>query len=250
MSDFSSQIRQFSARLPIPEPARSRVLLEMATDMEDLLEHYLAKGMERKAALRNVEEHFDLSDEALKELVQVHTSPLQRSLEGLSGQIRSRWERGVLALVALFVILGLARQLVHPPLYHTAGPLALLLLAILALGGGIGVWRAVSLFGPSSRNGGRPASRKGLQSLPFLSLLLLGLGFAGIWVELYRSALVIRRTPGMALRFLVEWLHMASATLVVALSGSLLVALLWFFLEARASQLDERAAASLMGSFE
>ena len=62
-----------------------------------------------------------------------------------------------------------------------------------------------------------------------------------------RAALRIQAAPGTALRHLVEWLHMASATLVVALSGALLTALVWFFLEARAADLDRGAAAHMLG---
>jgi len=88
--------------------------------------------------------------------------------------------------------------------------------------------------------------RRGIRTLPILALLLLGLGFGGIWVELYRSALLIRGSPDLTLRFLVEWLHMASATLVIALAGALLSSLLWFFLESRAAHLDERRAAGIL----
>ena len=247
MSNFSTQIRRFSSRLPLSEPTRSRVLLEMAADMEDLLHHYLDQGVEKEEAIRAVEEHFDLSDEALRELVRVHTTPLQRSLQGLSVQIRSRWERSTLALVAAFVMLGLIRHLLHIPLYEAASPLAFLLLALLVLGAGMGAWKGIHLFGPATRHtGGRPAPRRGIGTLPFLALLLLGMGFGGIWVELYRTALVVRADTAYALKYLVEWLHLASATMVVALSGALLVGLFWFFLETRASQLDQRAASSMM----
>ena len=246
MNDFSLQIRQFSSRLPLPEPTRSRVLLEMAADMEDLFQHYLDQGLEKDQALQAVEEHFDLSDEALRELIQVHTSPLQRSLDGLSGQIRSPWERGALALVALVVMLGLVRHLFHLPLYQAASPLAFILLAILALSTGLGIRRGMVLFGPGSRKTGTSSHRRGSGSLPLLALLLLGTGFGGVWVELYRTALEVRADTEYALKYLVEWLHMTCATLVVALSGALLVGLLWFFLETRASQLDERAASSMM----
>ena len=124
MNDFSDCLRKLSARLPIPEPARSRVLLEMATDMDDLLRHHLDIGTGREEAVRIVEEQFELSDEALAELVQLHNSPLQRSLDGLSKQAGSSWERVVLALIALFVIPGLVTLLLQPGLFGDASPLA------------------------------------------------------------------------------------------------------------------------------
>ena len=245
MKDFSSLLRHVAVRLPVPEPTRSRILLEIATDMEDLFHHLVDGGMEEEGALTAVTEQFDLSDEALRELAQIHTSPISCSLDGLSGQARSTWERVILGLVSLFVISGLLGGLFfQPTLFQDASPLAYGLVVILALGLGVGVWKAFALFRPGRSPG--PIPRKGLRALPGLSLLLLLLGFSGIWVELYRSALSIRGAPLLALRDLVEWLHLASATLVVALSGALLTALLWFFLENRAAYLEEKAARTLL----
>ena len=247
MSHFAIPLRTLAERLPIPEPARSRILLEMATDMEDLLQHYLERGRDRSEAIRAVEEQFHLSDEALKELVQVHTSPLQLSLEGFSSQLRSPWERGLLVLVGLFVAPGLLLHLLQPAILRDASPLVFALLLVLVIALGMGGSRAVGLFRPGAETPG-PIPRGGIRALPGLALLLLGLGFSGVWVELYRSVLAIRAGPGAAIGHLVRWLHMASATLVVALSGALLTGLLWFFLEARAASLEERAAASMMES--
>jgi hypothetical protein len=245
MSQFSSHLRHVASRLPIPEPARSRVLLEIATDMEDLFRHLVAGGMEEEEAVTAVAEQFELSDDALQELSLIHSSPVSRSLESLSGQARSTWERVILGLMALFLIPGAAGGLfLQPTLYGDASPLAFLLMAILALGLGLGLWKAIALFRPVPD--GAPVPRQGLRTLPGLSLLLLSLGFAGVWVELYRSALAIRRAPELALRYLVEWLHLACATMVLALSGALLTALIWFFLENRAAHLEERSAAAIL----
>ncbi|MGW8265551.1 MAG: hypothetical protein ACWGSQ_04235 [Longimicrobiales bacterium] len=245
MKDFSHQLRHVATRLPIPEPTRSRILLEIATDMEDLFHHLVEGGMEEGEAVQAVNEQFDLSDEALRDLAQVHTSPISCSLEGLSGQARSNWERVILGLVVLFVTPGLLGGLFsQPTLFRDASPLAYGLVGILALGLGLGAWKALALFRPAPPRGA--ISRRGLRALPGLSLLLLLLGFSGIWVELYRSALSIRGAPRLALRDLVEWLHLASATMVVALSGALLTALFWFFLENRAAYLEEKAARALL----
>lgn len=244
MSDFSAQLRDIAARLPVQEPARSRILLEISTDMEDLFGHLLATGTPKTEALRSVVDQFELSDQALLELAQVHSSPMACSLEGLSGQARSTWERVVLGLVALFVIVGLGGLLLRTGVFLDASPIAYVLAGIILVGLGMGAWTAKNLF--RTRGAGGPIPRRGLKALPGFALILLVLGMAGVWLELYRSALVIRSDPGMAMVHLVRWLHLTSATLVVALSGSLLTALLWFFLENRAAHLEERAAAQIL----
>ena len=246
MNHFSSHLRGIATRLSIPEPSRSRVLLEISTDMEDLFQHLLATGMAAEEAAGQVTEQFDLSDEALRELTQVHNTPIGRSLDGLSGQARSTWERVILGLVALFVAPSLGGFLFQPALLRDASPLVIALLGITLLSLIMGLAKAVAFFRPGPVRA--PVPRRGVRALPALSLLLLLLGFAGIWIELYRSALSIREEPGNALRSLVEWLQMASATMVVSLSGALLIALFWFFLENRASHLEEKAASGILES--
>lgn len=245
MNEFSGHLRDIAARLSIPEPARSRVLLEIATDMEDLLDHHLESGVGREEAISAVEEQFDLSEDALRDLVEVHSSSCRGPLERISQQAQSSWERGVLVVVAVFVAVGLVTQMVQPGLFRAAGILTYVVLPVLALALGVGAWKGAALF----RVGNRlrmPIPRGGIRSLVTLALLLVGTGFAGVWIQLYRAGLQIREVPRLALVHLVDWLYASSATLVVALSGAVLTGLLWFSLEARATALEERAAQTLI----
>lgn len=243
MTEFKEHLREISRRLPLPEPVRSRVLLEIASDMDDLLHHHLAGGMEKDRAIRAVVEQFDLSDDALQELARVHDSTLQRSLEGLALQAGSRWERGILAILALVLAVSVTRVLLAPSILRDADPVVFGIVGVLLLGVAVAIWKGFGLFGSEGRRSG--TGRRGLRVLPLLAGLLLLLGFAGVWLDLYRAALRMRSDPGQALVFLAYWLHMASATLVVALAGGLLVGLLWFFLETRARHLEATATARL-----
>lgn len=245
MNEFSEHLKNLAARLPIPEPARSRVLLEIATDMEDLLDHHLEKGTDRAEAVSEVVEQFDLSEESLRGLVEVHSSYGRGSLERISQQAQSRWERAVLVVVALFVAAGLITQMAQPGLFRAAGILTYPVLPVLAIALGLGAWKGAALFRVGSHLR-MPIPRVGIRSLVVLALLLVAIGFAGVWVQLYVAGLRIREVPRMALVHLVDWVYASSATLVVALSGAVLIGLLWFSLEARATALEARAAQTLI----
>ncbi len=244
MSRFAEALADASARLTVPEPVRSRILLEVAADMDDLYRTYLERGHGEEEAREGVLEHFDLSQEALRQLAAVHDTPLDRSLGSLSGEARAPWARTLLALLGLFVAAGSGSLLLRGEVLAHASPVAWALLALLAAGVGGGGWRAWSL-----RRGAGAPPRPGSSGTGFLlgvAALQILLGFAGVWVELYRSALAVRAAPAQAPVHLVGWLHMASATLVVALSGALILGFLWFFLETRAQRLQEVAAAHLL----
>lgn len=245
MSRFTKVLTGLDARLAVPEPARSRVLLEVAADMEDLFREYRDRGLGEGDAEAAVVEHFDLSDEVLRELVRVHDTPLQRSLENLSGQVRGTWSRLLLVVLALFVTVASGSLLFRSQLYRDASVSVWVLVPILALGLAIAGGQAHRLYMGDHRRS--PESRSGLGHLLGLALLLVAVASAGLWVELYLSALRIRAVPGEALFHLVGWLHMASATLVVALSGGLFLGFLWFFLDSRARRLELKAAANLLG---
>jgi hypothetical protein len=60
MARFSSIIRDLNSRLDLPQPARSRVLLEIHADLEDLYEFYLQKGAEAAEAEKMAEERLGL----------------------------------------------------------------------------------------------------------------------------------------------------------------------------------------------
>lgn len=245
MNRFNRVLMDTDARLSVSEPARSRILLEIAADMEGLHREFLSRGLSPEDADAEVLEHFDLSDEALRELIRVHDTPLQRSLETLSGPVEGKWSRLLLGVLALFVVVGSGTLLVNTQLYRDASGLVWVLMPLLLLG-----WLMAALRGlqmARQRDSWSHALRVGLSRLLGLALAIPALAFVGLWIELYRGILRIRATPAEAMVHIVDWLHMASATLTVALGGSLILGFLWFFLDSRARRMERRAAADLLG---
>jgi hypothetical protein len=244
MSRFSKALSDAAHRLTVSEPARSRILLELAADMDDLNQVYLERGYSDKDALGEVLEQFDLSEEALRELARVHDTPLQRSLENLSGQVKGTWSRVLLGLLALSVAVGTGPPLFQGQIYRDASVLVWALVPLLFIGLAIGVWKSYRLF-----FGGRswaPELKNGLGYLLGLAGLQMALAFGGLWVELFRTAVRIRGAPGEVPIHLVGWIHSSAATLIVALTGAIILGSIWFFLVVRARQLEESAAARLL----
>ena len=50
MSRFAGVLKRVSDGLDLPQPTRSRILLEMAGDLQDLYEHHLGQGMDEERA--------------------------------------------------------------------------------------------------------------------------------------------------------------------------------------------------------
>ena len=98
MSRFAEVLRRNSDRLDLPQPARSRVLLEIAADMEDVYALQRERGLDEAAAMREAVESCALSDEALAELARVHRGSVRRALDRISSGALRLWERLLLFL--------------------------------------------------------------------------------------------------------------------------------------------------------
>jgi hypothetical protein len=103
MTRFADTLRRLNDKLDLPQPVRSRILLEIDSDLNALYQHFRDSGLSEETARRQAVEHCDLSDEALAELVDVHTSWFRRFLDRFSVQAQTRWERAFLILLLVFV---------------------------------------------------------------------------------------------------------------------------------------------------
>jgi hypothetical protein len=102
MSRFAKVLNKVSDALDLPQPTRSRIVLEMAGDLEDLYQHHLAQGLDEEQAARRAEEAFAASEEALKHLSRIHESG-----GGLADRVvlqaGSWWEKALLLIWLLAV---------------------------------------------------------------------------------------------------------------------------------------------------
>jgi len=245
MTRFNQTLRDAQARLTVPEPARSRIMLELRADMEDLYQEYVGRGMQEDEAETAVAETFDLTDDVLRDLVQVHDTPLERSLESLSLHVQSPWSRLLMTGLALSVIVGSGTFLIRPEVYRVASPVVWAMLPLLVAGVWIAGGHAFRLF--KAGRSWSPGLRTGLSRLLGLAVTVLVIAAGGLWIELYLSALRIREMPRETMIHFIGWLYTSSSTLVVFLSGALILAFLWFFLEARTRKLERLASSELLG---
>ena len=73
MSRFNTFLHRTEERLALPKATRSLILVEVAADLDDLFQYYLQQGLSEEEAAARAEEKVDMSDEALAELVRIHS---------------------------------------------------------------------------------------------------------------------------------------------------------------------------------
>ncbi len=231
MDRFGRVLRRAERRLEAPEPERSRILLEMAGDLEDLYRAYRERGLEEEEALRRAERWLAPSTVALALLRDVHLPAFDRLLDRLGGTTRGRVELGMVALASLLAVgagvLGVLRSgalsASSPGLWTVAG------LGVAGLGVGLRQGYALFVRGERLGPGWRRRLRRVLAAAAATAL-------AGLLAGVARLTVTVVSFEGGGIPSAL-WSEIATAAGVAALGlgTSLLLALLWLVLRARAA---------------
>ena len=257
MSRFADVLKKTAARLSVPQPAKSRILLEVAGDMEDLYTHYRERGLPEDRAVEETVNQLDLSDDALAELVALHTSRVRRFLDGLSTRGRARVERLALGLLLLFVVTLSWIQVSGVGVFEHVGGAAwdisaLTFFAMLIVGR-----KAWTLWVTQDHDVRR--LHRWLPELLYAGVANVVVGSLGVWLQLKDTAekVASRLTPGgvdaghdvaaAAGYDLAVGLRGTAATATVAFLWALLCFLSWWVLARKVAAIEQAEVEFLMG---
>lgn len=233
MRRFSRALRRVDRRLEVREPERSRILLELAGDLEDLYRAYREQGSGEEEARRRAEAWLVPDDGSLEGLRRLHQPRLAGLASSLSEVARNRLEATALTVLALAAAAGGLAGLGTTPLLGPPGPAAVAVLVLGSLGIVLAARRAAWLL--LSRDGGPPAP----ESLPGLVASAAGsagVGALGGCLELERglaSAGAGGEDPANLVTVPWEAVGAAAGTAALGLVVTLCLALAWFWLVAR-----------------
>lgn len=245
MNHFADLLEQTSARLELPQPTKSRILLELAADLEDLYQFYRTEGLAESEAIARAQEMLDFSDATLAQLAEIHTTPFRRFLDRLSLQAQSRWERGALIALFLIILVLSGPQLFATRLFTHANALAWPLVASSVGALFIALQRIYTLY--IKRDHQVHHLRVGLMPLIGLAAFDLLLGVAGFFIKSRATLGPLLRGEAISLApSLIGWLFQALALMTIALTAALLTAMLWFLLASKVASVERAAAAHLM----
>jgi hypothetical protein len=243
MTHFAETLKQINEKLDLPQPVRSRVLLEIAADLEAVENHFLEEGLAPQTARRKAIEHCDLSDDALAQLVQVHMSWYRRFLDRLSAQAQTRWERTLVMILLAFVAATTGPIVLSTRVFDVASPvvwpvLGIAVVAVIACG-----MKFYSLYLKQDHEPKRMSS--GLPGILALGGVNLFIGTFGCWLELAHVARGTVMDPHVITASLAGWALSSSATLMVCYLTAILIALLWFLLANKVARIEQAEATLL-----
>lgn len=245
MSRFQPVLRALDDSLVLPQPARSRVLLEIAGDLEAFFDCARSEGVTDEEAERLALEAFHPSSETVTALVRLHGSPVALLLDGLSSQARTLWERLLLALVLLPAAALTLPAVADLQLVRAAGRAGWLLVGVGAAMAAVVVLKAYQLLVKLDH---RPRLlRRGMTLLLGLSLAPAPLGVLAFSIGLFRAlGEIVTRWPADGGELLPSLLT-ASAVMSLALTATAAGLLAWFILSRRIVRIEVQGSEALLG---
>jgi hypothetical protein len=244
VSRFATTLSQTSRRLNLPQHIRARVVLELAADLEDLFEHYTAQGLSDEEATARALEAAELSDEAVARLVEVHASPTGRLVERLEERTRTPWERLILLLISVFVVIGIGSEMLTGGFFSDASPFLWPVAAATATGVVLVLWKTYGLF--FVKDQGLRRLRAGLPSVLGLAAFSILLALFGVLVEMHQAALSVENNaPSLAEQSLLCIARIAPL-IIFSLTSAVILAVAWFTLSSRVARMEQSHASMLL----
>lgn len=229
MERFSHVLRRVDRELEVREPERSRILLELAGDLEDLYREYRKSGYPDREARRRAETWLAPDPGSVARLQYLHTPTLGRLLSSLSEIVRSRVETGALVLLTLVSIAGGLGALWASPLAWPPGPAMAVILAIGGLGTAVAGRHALDVFLSPERGIQVPEWIPGLPTLSAAAALTGALG-----ASIHLRAAFLTSSPEATLAGPAwEIIGTAAGTAALGIVVALGLALGWFWLVVR-----------------
>lgn len=229
MTRFTAVLQDVEARLQVPEPARTRILLEMAADLEDAFDHYTAQGLDETEAARRAQEAFAISDEALRLLERMHQSGFTSPISRFFHQAGTVWSTVLLVFLLAFELF-LAFRISSDRSFFVFQSSFLWPIAVLAIAGiAFTAWKLAQILSRDGRDVRR--LRTGMALPLFLAGASMAISFLGFLFHLQRFfRLNAQGAPESLVMNFGGWMVGISSLMTVGLLTATLAGLVWFVL--------------------
>lgn len=239
MSRFNEFLHRTGERMALPKATRGLILVEIASDLEDLFHFYLQQGLSEEDAASRAEEKVDMSDEALAELVRVH-SEVRSWTERIGLGAQASLEYIAMTLLVLFFVAAAVLSADGRVLIYLTGfvwPIFAILLLLVAT---FAVQMASFSDHPHPRR-----LREQLATPLFLGAGSVVVGFLSAGIQLYQALMGMAADPPHAGILFSAAVLGSTATVVCSLLVALIAGFLWFVLAGRVARFEEAVAEKL-----
>ena len=225
MNRFTPVLKRMSGRLTVPQPLKSRILFEMAGDLEELFAFYRSKGLSEQDAVRKAEEKIEAGDETIELLTHMNDTAVKRFMRRFSEPNRKRIE--IFSWVLLMLSTGLFgfMKLMGSRLL-SGSVFTWLLLAVAVFLCGLFLSKYYMLY--IKKDHALPGLRTGLPLMLFLGMQSVLIGLNGFFYELYTASVTMATEIDMTYEFFTNALMRCFGLLSFGFVIAVVAALMWF----------------------
>ena len=245
MNRFAETLKQAHSRLLIAEPGRTRVLLEMASDLEDSFQFYRNQGLGEAEAARRAEEAFGSSEETLSLLSKIHETGMGGIADRVSEQVGGLGARILLLLILVFEVWLAGVVLTAEAFRVYVSPFIWPVIGLAVVAFAFSVWKIGQVFSGVGRDVRR--LRSGLGVLLFCagaSLAVAGCGFLFHLQRFFR--LNFETAPESLFTNFAGWMIKISSMMTISLLVAIVTALVWFVLSNVVARAETREVEALL----
>lgn len=244
MDKFESILKHVNEKIDLPQPMKSRILLEISADLNDLYELYLQQGYTEKEAMQQAEQKCNLDEQTLNELINVYDTGIYKWLHNITDRTRNRWEKLALIFIILFSAFFLGRIIFTSEFFLHSSIFVLPILSISFLATILLIIKFYKIYILKDHNIKRLRAK--LPSILFLGGANLLVGVLGFFIHLYLTLSKISSDIEKTLIYSIEWLISSSAYLMICLILTLFLSILWYTLYTKIVKIEAAAAEHLL----
>ena len=236
MNAFSSILKPLYDKLDLPQPEKSRVIIEVAADMEDTYQSYLEQGFSEEKSIDLTKTHFQFDETSIKELNQIHQTGFQKLLLKLSDQARSWWERAALIFILIFIVQFSGQFILTKSFLLETSRFVWPILGIGMIMMILALAKFYEVF--IKRKSLTIHLRSNLFFILFLGGTGLIVGLYGFLYETFRALNECLYHLDDTFSIMVHWLYQSSAMAITGFWVFIISAILWFILNNRIIRLE------------
>jgi hypothetical protein len=259
MNHFKPLLVEINTKLELPQPIKSRIILEIAADLDDAYQSYLKKGMAEQEAVKLAKQKFDLDDYSLHELIRVHQSSFRRWFDHLSTTAQTWWERLILVCLLAFVLISGGITIMKVPLIEEAGPFVWFIFLLLVIATVVFLQKIYQIYVKKDHH--LPTVKKGLPFLLFTAGITLVTCMWGYYWQLYtfreyghiletKMIYLLHTTDDsfpQVFKDLINWTIASSSFIMIGMLSAIVIGFMWYYLMMKVSRIEEAEAAVLLG---
>lgn len=254
MKEFKEILQSLNQQLELPQPTKSRILLEIYSDLTSAYRQFMDEGMEEGLAVNRAKETFGLSGDNIGLLTELHRPSLGRIIDQLTASSKLPLEKPILTILFSLIAFFIVQIILGGTFMQNASFFIYPLLSVFLIAFVLSGFKLYQLFIKQDHNPRR--LRKGISLINTLIVLILFMGITGYSFETYWAAQKsLYLGPFFFLTFfenvatlltMANWMMKTASLMIICLTTLLFSGLLWFILVNKIQKIEYEEASILL----